>query len=298
RADQTNVLLVILLSVPGLPLLGASLTSAAGRSLWRCFAFLFSPAGNYFLALDTRYRGASGLFWGSLLTTHLLAWICLALAGRLLPRISLDYARKGGGRWTGLRFSAAAPRQHARRALLAGNPIAWLASRDELKIQLVWGLPAMALWLWLSFDPDPVGRLSARISFFLLALIHALFKLWLGADASHEFAASRLNGTLELLLSTPLQTREVAAGMLSAFRRRFLGPLLALLLLDATLVAKFLFVNNRTAAFVAGAGAVMLLVDSYCLCWVGLWRGLVARDSTRAVLATVWRLLILPWIFF
>src|SRR5437773_2658977 len=170
RAAQTGALLAILLSVAALPLLGLGLTS--NRSLWRPWWFIFSPAINCLLAFDPRYRLESGWFWSSLLTTHLLAWICLALAGRLLPRISLEesalYARKGGGRWTGLRLSAAAPRQRARRALLAENPIAWLASRDELKIQLVWGLPAMALWIWLSFDPDPVGRLSAQIGFFLL----------------------------------------------------------------------------------------------------------------------------------
>src|SRR6266545_506196 len=131
-----------------------------------------------------------------------------------------------------------------------------------------------------------------------LAVIHALFKILVGADASHEFAASRLNGTLELLLATPLQAREVAAGMLSAYRRRFLGPLFALLLSDAMLAAKLFFANNRSGAFIVGAGAAMLLADAYCLCWVGLWRGLLARDSVRAILATLWRILVLPWLYF
>jgi len=300
RAAQAGALFAILLSVPALPLLGLGL--ASGRSLGRSLSFLFSPAGNYFLAFDARYRNASGWFWGSLLATHLLAWVCLVLAGQRLPRLSLEesfaLARHAEGRWTRLQLKGAARRQHARRVLLSRNPIAWLATRDPWKQRLIWCLPMLALGLWLSFDPDPLGRPSAQISFFILVVLHALFKLWLGADASHEFAASRLNGTLELLLSTPLRSREVAAGMLSAFARRFLGPLCALLVLDAALVAKFLFVDNRPAAFITGAGAVILLVDSYCLCRVGLWRGLVARDPIRAILATLWRVLILPWIFF
>ena len=301
RAAQAAALLAVLLSVPGLPLLGAGLTSPAGRSPWRSFSFVFSPAGNYLLAFDPRYRNASGWFWGSLLTTHLLAWAFLALVGRLLVRISWAetfFAHKAGGRWRRLQFSDAARRRHARRELMGRNPIAWLAGRDELKQRLIWCLPVLALAIWLSLDPDPLGGPSARISFFAFAVIHALFKLWVGADATHQLSASRLNGTLELLLSTPLPTREVATGMFSAFRRRFLGPLCALLLLDVALAAKLLFVNNRPGAFIAGAGAAMLLIDSFCLCWVGLWRGLVARDSTRAILATIWRVLILPWIFF
>ena len=120
----------------------------------------------------------------------------------------------------------------------------------------------------------------------------------MGTDASHEFCAGRLDGTLELLLSTPLQAREVASGMLSAFRRRFQGPLIALLLLDAALAAKFLSRGNRPAAFMVGAGAAMLLADVYCLCWVGLWRGLVARDPVRAIVSTIWRVLILPCFLF
>jgi len=300
RAAQGGALLAILLSVAALPLLGLGLTSnrSLGRPLW----LIFSPAGNCLLAFDPRYRVESGWFWSSLLITHLLAWVCLALAGRLLPRISLEesflFAPNAGGRWARWQSRGAARRREVRREGLSRNPIAWLVGRDDSKQRLIWCLPAIELWIWLSFDPDPLGRPSAQISCLAAAIIHALFKICVGADASHEFAASRLNGTLELLLSTPLQTREVASGMLSAFRHRFLGPLLALLLLDAALAAKLLFVNNRPGAFIAGAGAVMLLVDSYCLCWVGLWRGLVARDSVRAILATILRILILPWIFF
>jgi hypothetical protein len=42
----------------------------------------------------------------------------------------------------------------------------------------------------------------------------------------------------------------------------------------------------------------MLLVDSYCLCWVGMLRGLAARDSSQAILATLGRILFLPWLYF
>jgi hypothetical protein len=208
------------------------------------------------------------------------------------------FIRAASGRWPRLQPRRVAERQRLRRALLSRNPITWLASRDGWKQHLAWCLPALALWIWLRFDPSSLGGASAQVSFGAFAVIHALFKVWVGSDASHVFASDRLSGTLELLLSTPLQTREVAAGMLSAFRRRFAGPLAALLILDAALAVKMLSVGDWAAAFATGAGAAMLLADSYCLCWVGLWRGLTARDPVRAIVATLWRVLVLPWIFF
>jgi hypothetical protein len=299
RAAQAGALLAILLTVPGPALFGAALNSSASSSFWRSCSLL-SPAGSYLRAFDGHYRAVAGWFWGSLLATHLFAWACLLLAGRLLPQISLEEAilvgprSKGGGARRASR--SAARRQETRRDWLSQNPIAWLASRDEWAQRLIWCLPALALWIGFSFAADPLGGTSAQISFFALIGVHALFKIRVGVDASHEFAASRLNGTLELLLSTPLQTREVAAGMLSAYRGRFIGPLLALMLVDALLAAKLHFMNNTPGALIASACAAMLLVDCYCLCWVGLWRGLVARDPVRAIVATLWRVLVLPWI--
>jgi len=302
RAAQVGALLAIFLSIPALPLLGASLTSSTGRSLWRSWSFLFSPAGNCLLAFDTRYRTGIGWFWGSFLVTHLLAWICLTLAGRILPRLSLEesivFGRSDADFGVGSLSRGAARRRLARRELLSRSPIAWLAGRNSWKQRWVWSLPVLALGVGLSLGPESLRSQPAQTNFVALYILHGLFKVWLGAEASHEFSAGRLNGTLELLLSTPLQPREVAAGMLSAFRRRFLAPLGAFLLLDATLVAKFLVANNRPAAAIIGSLGAMLLVDSWCLCWVGLWRGLAARDSVRAIVATLWRVLILPWIFF
>jgi ABC-type transport system involved in multi-copper enzyme maturation permease subunit len=302
RAAQAVALLAIFLSVFRLPLLGAGLAASSSHSLVCSFVFFLSPACNYLLAYDAPYRSAPGSFWGSLLMTDLLAWGCLLAAGRLLPRMSSEEAslfiRRPGGRWPRLQSRGAAKRQRLRQELLSRNPIAWLASRDGWKQHLTWCLPALALWIWLRFEPASVGGTSVQISFAAFAAIHVFFKVWVGADASHAFASDRLSGTLELLLSTPLQTREVAAGMLSAFERRFAGPLAALLFLDAALAVKLLSVGDPSAAFAVGAGAVMLLADSYCLCWVGLWRGLAARDSARAILATLWRVLVLPWIFF
>jgi hypothetical protein len=302
RAAQAGALFAILISVPGVPLLGAALTAWTRDSLWQSLGFLFSPAGNFGLAPDTRYQTASGWFWGSLLTTHLMAWMSLFSAGALLPWMasakSSASSRREGVRWKFLRHGPGARRQNVQKELLSQNPIAWLASRGHWKQHFAWCLPALALWVWLDFRPDPVGTRPGQMSFIVLAAIQGMFKIWLGAEASHAFALGRRNGTLEMLLSTPLQTRDVAVGIMSALRRQFLGPLLAFFVLDLAMISRFMIEHNRTGAFLAGAGAAILLFDAYSLCWVGLWRGLVARDSAWAILSTLGRILVLPWIWF
>src|SRR5437867_601075 len=157
RAAQVGALLAILLSIPALPLLGASLPASSGRSICRSCSFLLSPAGNCILAFDTRYRTGAGWFWGSLLLTHLMAWICLALAGRRLPRLSLEesvvFVCDGAGSGMGSPSRDAVRRRQARRELMARSPIAWLASRDSWQQRWVWSLPVLALGIGLSFGP-------------------------------------------------------------------------------------------------------------------------------------------------
>jgi len=43
-------------------------------------------------------------------------------------------------------------------------------------------------------------------------------------------------------------------------------------------------------------GIVLLLADTYALRWVGMWMGLRARGHHRAILATLGRVMILPWL--
>ena len=40
----------------------------------------------------------------------------------------------------------------------------------------------------------------------------------------------------------------------------------------------------------------MLLADLVTLSWVGMWRGLCAKDANRAILGTALQVLALPWL--
>jgi len=293
---------MILVCVPGLPLLGVALAAWTTNPAWRQLAFLFSPAGSYFMAFDKAYRAAAGVYWGSLLATHLFAWLCLALSSIVLPRVFLEKAsaekRVAPTSWGRAKSRDAITPHELRRADLERNPMAWLADRDRPRRRWVWSFPILMASLWLGFELDPLGIPAEQAGFVALVAIHVLLKIWLCADASHDFATGRRDGTLELLLLTPLSAREIAAGTLSGFRRRYLGPLLALFLLDLALAAWLAWVGRSSSAILVGAAGATLLVDAYCLCWVGMLRGLVARDSGQAILATLGRILLLPWLYF
>ena len=304
RAAQASAFLMILVCVPGLPLLGVALSAWTTNPVWRQLAFLtwFSPWGNYFLAFDKVYQGAAGVFWGSVLATHLFAWLCLAVSAISLPRVFLE--KTGAARqnsptpWVRSRFRDDIRQRSLRREHLDRNPMAWLADRDRPRRRWVWCFPALTIWLWMSFELDPLGDSAAQTGFVALAAIHVFFKIWLSADASYAFATGRRDGTLELLLLAPLSAREIAAGTLSGFRRRYLPPLLALFLLDLALAAWLALVGRGPSAILVAAAGATLLVDAYCLCWVGMLRGLMARDSGQAILATLGRILLLPWLYF
>jgi ABC-type transport system involved in multi-copper enzyme maturation permease subunit len=304
HAAQASALLMILVCVPGLKLLGVALSAWTTNPVWRQLAFLtwFSPSGSYFLAFDGTYQGAAGVFWGSVLATHLFAWLCLALSAIVLPRAFLEkpseQRQNAPTPWVRSKFRDGIRQRSLQREHLERNPMAWLADRDRPRRRWVWCFPALTIWLWMGFQLDPLGNAAAQAGFVAFVAIHVFFKIWLSADASYAFATGRRDGTLELLLLTPLSAREIAAGTLSGFRRRYLAPLLALFLLDVALAAWLALVGRRPSAILVGAAGAMLLVDSYCLCWVGMLRGLVARDSGQAILATLGRIMLVPWLYF
>ena len=304
HAAQASALLMILVCVPGLKLLGVALSAWTTNPVWRQLAFLtwFSPSGSYFLAFDSRYQGAAGVFWGSVLATHLFAWLCLALSAIVLPRAFLEkpseQRQHAPTPWVRSKFRDGIRQRRLWREQLERNPMAWLADRDRPRRRWVWCFPALTIWLWMGFKLDPLGNPAAQAGFIAFVAIHVFFKIWLSADASYAFATGRRDGTLELLLLTPLSAREIAAGTLSGFRRRYLAPLLGLFLLDVALAAWLALVGRRPSAILVGAAGAMLLVDSYCLCWVGMLRGLVARDSGQAILATLGRIMLVPWLYF
>ena len=234
-------------------------------------------------------------FWWSVLQVHLLSWAMLLLAGRILPRLcqargsdpALDRQRERVEQWA---YGRAEARKTHRARLLGINPFLWLASRERWKPLYVWfylaAISGTWLWGWLyyrqfMFDKD--------VALATVLLFQGFLKLWVVSEAAARLAEDRRVGALELLLSTPLTTREILRGQWLAFRRQFAKPLGVILLFE------FLLLRQPFATQLVLINLLMLVADVLTLGWVGMWLGLTARSLNRAILGTIDCVLLLPW---
>jgi len=298
-------LLIILVLTALLPALGTWLAVVA-KANGPGIGYLLPSAGfSFFLAFDFNFRTGARQFWLSLMLLHALGWIFLILASLIAPRSWKD--RPAGvqrlrwrERWQIWSYGTLQERIAFRKRLLDANAFFWLVARARLKPALVWA--ALGLvgcgWVWglARFHRDWLNEYMYLLTGFVLNL---LIKGWFAAEVGRQLAEDRKHGSLELLLSTPLTVQDILRGQFLALARQFLGPLVVVLMVGCAFMAATLsqtnFESDRTAwAWFWAMGMVMLVVDLAALFWVGLWRGLVARNPNRAATGTIARIFVLP----
>jgi ABC-type Na+ efflux pump permease subunit len=130
-----------------------------------------------------------------------------------------------------------------------------------------------------------------------------VFKFLVASEASRRLNDDHRSGALELLLVTPLSVRKIIAGQREALRRMFLAPILLIefMLLGIWLMYNFLSprVNDQGEIFVIIVGNMAVLVtDFVALSRVGMWMGLRSRYHHRAVIQTLTRILVVPWLLY
>lgn len=261
--------------------------------------FVPSPSYACFLAFEASYTNlkAFNLFYESIACTHGLSWLLLLLSVLIVPRTWQDKGESMNklqrrARWQ--RFAIGGGHLSFRRRLLAINPIYWLSSRDRSKGLAIWAFLAAGglLWTWgLIVYPNDWKQEEAYV--WTALTCHLVLKLWVALEASRCFGADRKSGALELLLSTPMSVKEIVGGQMMALRRQFVLPALVVF------VADFIFLAARRSEmnWVLGWSGLMVVfaTDLITLSWVGMWMGLVSRNTTRAAAASVVRILVLPW---
>lgn len=242
----------------------------------------------------------------SLAFTHFAGWLCLVVASASVAQRSYAEAPRGkiAGWVTRMRqqlaYGKAERRQSIRRRLLDRNAFAWLAGRDRLKQRYAWIFLGLLGALW------AVGRWKTPemteewpIILFALWFLHFFFKVWVVSEVAARFIEDRRGNGLELVLTTPLQLRDIARGQRLALFRQFGAPL-------ALIVALNLFVGWRagdSSAFMLRssnpmqfflAGLIHLAVDLYAVHWVSIWRSMHLRGANRVIIQTVILIMFLP----
>jgi ABC-type transport system involved in multi-copper enzyme maturation permease subunit len=272
--------------------------------------FYSCPAYSLFFSLDTNYISEPSYYWYSVGVTHALTWGLVALASWIVPHTWQD--QRSGKRepfwrdwWQNLVFGRPEQRRDLRRKLLEINPFCWLASRARFKPLGVWLFLGFVLCWWLymrlfagvNWTDEPLSLATAL-------MLNSVLKLWIAIEAVQRLAEEQKMGSLELLLSTPLNEREIFRGQFLALKRQFLKPL-ALVIITEVL---FLFAIYRYATISTEdsgkqiafgvAGIVLLILDIAALPWVAFSSALVSRNPNHASVRTIVRVLVFPWVGF
>ncbi len=258
-----------------------------------------SPFLAYRTAMDVVYSGAPSWFWNSLCASHAFGWFWLLLATLTIRRTWQD-APVVTKAETVLRTAG----RRARRRRVENNPVYWLMAASPGLEVLVWGLAAtwaVAALAALQWLPE------SRWSWLYVAAkgVGLLLKIIFVTQVCRFFVEARRNGSLEMLLCTPVTNEEIIRAHWRHLRRVFLGPVLVFLLpvFLATLLAQdfsgggsglwsHLLANPWT-----GGGLMLIpttVTDFLALGGVGLWLSLSMRKPSLAPGVTVLCVLLPP----
>jgi ABC-type transport system involved in cytochrome c biogenesis permease component len=303
--------MMIFLSV-GVPMLGE--ISHLGRGSLEPWFYSICPA--YALRLCFEFMFSSrALSWSLLLNvgaTQVMAWLCILGACRRTKFAwqeasspSLSRRRERFMRWR-----RAKPRRRVawRDLMLERNPIAWLEGRDLLQERLLWAMClAACILLAVVHLQYPNDWPSADWMVIWALWTHYILCIWVAIQAPRRLGDDKSSGALELLLCTPLSTREIVRGNLQLLRRRFGRALIVLMGLDVFLLYAFFSNHGGWEKFSSGAdgllyvaccGAVVFPLQIGSLARVGIYQGLVHPNSSRATFMLLWKLAVLPLLLF
>jgi hypothetical protein len=299
-------LFALLLLTAGGPLLDASYvavrhTGPAPRMSLTSPFYVFSMAS----------AGGRAYFWRGLLVSHLTGWALLGLAAALVPRAWQERSRKSTSTaWAyAWKYGRARFRVALRRRLLDRNPVRWVVSRERWQSTGLWGialLAAGAFGLMAGCLPPMAWMFWHYVSWLLLLAVFLLT----ASQASRFFVEGQRNGLLELLLVTPVTSKEIVQGQWGGWWRMAALPALVLLALQGAGICLAQQATTRMTASTVGlpasrlvfdvvhgaVGALSVGADLLALSWFGMWMGLTSKKASLATFKTILFVQVIPWL--
>ena len=305
-----------LLVLAGLPPALWALYQAFSRATPPTVLLFPCPPFVFYAAFGSSYRTQAGAeeFWTSLALLFLLGLGLLVAAAVILPRAWHDRRKARVTRGSLAQPEGAVGSGRLRpgaggESELGTDPYLWLANQGQFLGTASRAVLALIglVWLWGLLGTfggsqhDEAFAVCVSSSY----VLHGVFKCLVAVEATRRFSRDRRTGALELLLVTPLQESDILAGQDRALVRRFAGLRWLMVLVNLTLVGmalifgRWVHLEGRERAVFMElflGGALMLLCDFKVLCRVGMWRGLKAKSHSRAVLGTIGRVMLVPWL--
>jgi ABC-type transport system involved in cytochrome c biogenesis permease component len=176
------------------------------------------------------------------------------------------------------------------RARLSRNPLVWIQHRTVTSALTRWGwiFVVMVTWMLIAATGGWMGGFPGRFSMPMWAGPLVLLS-GMAFSAAGGFRAERENGTLELLLVTPLHVNQILQSRWSAHLREFLLPVA--LQLSLAIYVQGLW--HRSGVDYSRFNWI-LIASLVGIPAIGLWRGLKARHFVTAVLSTLFWALLVP----
>ena len=299
---------VMLMFIFGGPVLDGVLAETYGRS----FGMTFSPSSPGFVFMSVSNFGAA-IFWRGMMTTQIVAWLCLAIACVLLPRAwqeKKQETKTGERGWSyALKFGGTKSRAHLRRILMIPNPVVWLACRERWQPLVVWAIALLTVAGALTIFTRTAYGLFDFTNYFIGGLMAVIFYLWVSSQSCRFLVDARKSGLLELLLSSPLEDGQIVRGQWSGLKRQFGLPIVIYLIaqLSGALFTQlttnaniFAMIKNTVLGEVFTTISTVLdtavvLANLITLAWFGMWMGLTSRNTNFATLKTILFVQIIPW---
>jgi ABC-type transport system involved in multi-copper enzyme maturation permease subunit len=190
--------------------------------LWLCA----SPGYGPFLVGTHSSLIGKAPFWNWTLITWLWSTFFLCSAAFILNRTwRHDPDQFVGVRWRHLWRSIVRGSKRTRSRLrrkLEANPFQWLVEQYRRPVVTAWALIVALSALWTIGLMSWQHRWLNPANFFAAAILLILPLEWLELHAAAtRIAKDRSDGTLELLLTTPLTPREITEGQISGVRSQF-----------------------------------------------------------------------------
>ncbi len=180
------------------------------------------------------------------------------------------------------------------------NPFCWLTLRTTGPdpwswLLLIFGGTSFLILYAYGIQTRGHGYFAAAM--FVAFGLHFVFKVLLALSMVRRLTEDRNNGSLELILSTPLDPKTLLLGHRAALRVQWkwavLGLLLVNLLLIAAALGSSLFWGEDSVIFFQFfvGGAILLFLDVAVMEVVGPWMALIHAKPARAAWATLARVM-------
>jgi hypothetical protein len=133
--------------------------------------------------------------------------------------------------------------------------------------------------------------------------------LWVASQAARLFVEARRSGLIELILTSPVDSKDIVDGQWRALWRMFGAPVLVLVAVESAGVWLSQQVTWGTVASQGGVAISQTLIavasvaitavttagNLLALAWFGLWMGLTSKNISLAVLKTIAFVQVVPW---